>query len=140
MPEAAVAHHGDGAFASLDAERGCAGGAEAISHSGGADVERWKDREQVAANVDANVMRAELALDELHRGKDRPLRTASAERRRPTMHLAIDGGKRVRLPLLQGSSLSRCGSAIDKQVRPMALDELAYASTHYRAGVFTGHQ
>ena len=40
----------------------------------------------MAADVGGDVMLAELLLDELHRGEDRPLRTAGAEARRPHRH------------------------------------------------------
>ena len=63
-------------------ERRRAGRAEAVAHRRVAEVERRQDREQVAADVGADVVRAELALDQLHRGEDRPLRAAGAEARR----------------------------------------------------------
>ena len=48
-------------------ERGGACPAEPVAHGGGADIERRQDREQMAADVAADVVRPELALDQLHR-------------------------------------------------------------------------
>src|SRR5262249_2328018 len=67
-----------------------AGAAEAVAHGGIADVEWRQHREQMAADITADVMCAELALDELHRRKDRPLRAAGAERGRAPVHVAGD--------------------------------------------------
>ena len=66
--------NGDRALVRLDIERRRAGAAEPVAHRGRADVERRQDREQVAADVAADVVRPELALDQLHGGEDRPLR------------------------------------------------------------------
>ena len=140
MPEAAVAHHRDGALAGLHVERRGAGGAEAVAHRGGADVERREDREQVAADVGADVMRAEFALDELHRGEDRPLRAAGAERRRPAVHLV---GRSRPAPCvsrcLSGATSAR-GRRRRQQIGPHLVDELADAFAHHAAGVFAGHR
>jgi hypothetical protein len=84
----AVAHHGDGALAGLDVERGGAGRAEAVAHGGGADVERRKDREQVAASVAAasSIIRCSRAMRSGYRSKCRlttpPDRSRHIARRR----------------------------------------------------------
>ena len=70
--------------ATLNAE--AEAGPEAIAHRRRADIERRQDREQMAADIGGDVMRAELLLDQLHRGEDRPLRTAGAEARRARRH------------------------------------------------------
>ena len=59
VPEAAVAHHRDRALASPPAALSAdgAGGAEAVAHRRVAEVERRQDREQVAADVGADVVR-----------------------------------------------------------------------------------
>src|SRR5262249_58089140 len=97
-----VADEREGALAARAVERGGARCAEAVSHGGVAEIERRQDREQVAADVATDVVRTELALDELHGGEDRPLRTAGAERRRPAVHLARERvarlGEAVRPP------------------------------------------
>ena len=41
------------------------------------------------------VVRPEIAFDQLHRGEDRPLRAAGAERRRAAVHLVGDRGLRL---------------------------------------------
>ena len=120
VPEAAVAHHRDRALAAVGVERGGAGAAEAVAHGGVADVERRQDREQVAADVAAHVMRAELALDQLHRGEDRPLRAAGAERRRAAVHLAGDGLLCAGEPLARGRSRRRRARRFGEQIGAMA--------------------
>ena len=98
VPKAAVAHHRDRALARLDVEGRGGGRAQPVAHGGGADIEGRHDREQVAADIGGDVVRPELALDQFHGGKDRPLRTAGAEARRPRRH---DLGQRARMLLLQ---------------------------------------
>ncbi|MCY1226862.1 hypothetical protein D9M72_391120 [compost metagenome] len=90
VPEAAVAHHGDGALAAGRVQGRGAGAAQAVAHGGVAQVERRQDREQVAADVGAHMVLADLALDQLHRGEDRALRAAGAEAGRARMHALVD--------------------------------------------------
>src|SRR5438067_1677329 len=60
--------------------------AEAIAHRGRADIERRQDREQMTADIGCDVMGAEILFDQLHRRKNRSLRTAGAEARRARRH------------------------------------------------------
>ncbi len=87
VPEPAVTHHRDGPLAGAAPEGRGARGAESISHRRVADVERRQDRKQVAADIGADVMLAQLALDKLHRREERTFRTASAEPGRALRHL-----------------------------------------------------
>src|SRR4030095_6631613 len=64
-----------------------------------ADIERRHDREQMAADVGRDVVRSELALDQLHGGEDRPFGTPGAEARRTRRH---DLGERAGVLLFQG--------------------------------------
>ncbi len=54
----------------------------------------------MAADVGGHVMRPQFLFDELHRGEDRPLRTAGAESRRPRRH-GRDGGALWWAPTLE---------------------------------------
>ncbi len=86
VPEAAVAHDGDGLLLRRHVEGGSRRGPQAITHRRRADVEGCVDREQMAADIRRDVMRPELFLDQLERRENRPLRTARAETRRPWRH------------------------------------------------------
>ena len=79
MPEAAVAADRNRPLARLARQAAGGGAAKAIAHHGVADIERRQDREQVAADIAAHMLRAEFALDQFHRRENRPLRTAGAE-------------------------------------------------------------
>ena len=80
----------------------------------------------MAADVGADVMRAELALDQLHRAEDRPLRAAGAKARRP----ARARPRRAASPRRAGSPRGRRGgpgcrrdagrSARGRRARPSA--------------------
>ena len=139
MPEAAVAHHRDGALAGLDVQRRSACGAKAVAHGRRADIERREDREQVAADIGADVMLSQFALDELHRGEDRPLRAAGAERRRTAVHVVVDRVQNLALACFQRRDIGR-RRVSGQQIRPHLLDELADAGAHHAAGVFAGHR
>ena len=90
VPEAAVAHDADGALAGLGGvERRGTGPAQAVAHGRGADVEGRQDREQVTADVAADVMRSELAFHQLHRGEYRALGAAGAEGGRAPVDLLL---------------------------------------------------
>ena len=82
MPEAAIAHHREGALAAARIERRRAGRPQAVAHGGVAEIEGRQYREQVAADVAADVQRTELPLQQLHRRENRPLGAARAEPRR----------------------------------------------------------
>ncbi len=60
VPETAVTHHRDRAFARCHVECGRAGRPQAVAHGGRAQVERRHGREQVAADVARDVVHAEL--------------------------------------------------------------------------------
>ena len=79
MPEPAVAHDRKGALAAARFERRGARRPQSVAHGGVAEIEGRQYREQVAADVAADVQRPELALQQLHRGENRPFRTAGAE-------------------------------------------------------------
>ena len=49
----------------------------------------------MAADVGADVMRAELLLDQLHRAEDRPLRAAGAKAGRAGVDVVGDVGRRL---------------------------------------------
>ena len=78
VPEAAVAHHRDRAPVAGLEGRG-ASGPQAVPHRRVADVERRKDREEMAADVGRHVELPELALEELHRREDRPFGATGAQ-------------------------------------------------------------
>ena len=107
VPEAAVADERDGALAGRGIERAGAGAAQPVAHGGIAEVERRQDREQMAADVAAHVMRPELALDELHGGEDRPLRTAGAKRGRAAVHLSRDALLRLGHAVIRSAARRR---------------------------------
>ncbi len=87
VPEAAIAHHADGAaLRPRVVQRRGPGPTEPVTHRGVADVEGRQDGEQVTTDVAGDVMRSKLAFHQLHRGEDRPLRAAGAERRRAAVH------------------------------------------------------
>ena len=93
----------------------------------------------MAADVAAHVMRAELALNELHGGKNRPFGTAGAKRRRPPMHLAGDGP--LRLGQAIGWRWQDDGwAAIREQIGPTRGDEFPQALLHHAAGIFASHR
>src|SRR5207244_9532834 len=95
--------------------------------------------EQVAADVAAHVMRAELALNELHGGKNRPFGTAGAKRRRAPMHLAGDGP--LRLGQAIGWRWQDDGwAAIREQIGSTRGDESPQALLHHAAGIFAHHR
>ena len=96
MPETAVAHHRDRTTLVAHVERGGASGTESIPHDGAAEVERREGRKRVAADVGTDIDRAELALEELDRGKQRSLRTADAEARWPRRHDGLEARQRDR--------------------------------------------
>ena len=86
VPEAAVAHDADHALVGLDVERRGTGCTQPIAHGGVAHVEGRQDGEQVAADVCRDMVRAELALHQLHGGEDGPLWAAGAKARRAVVH------------------------------------------------------
>src|SRR5690606_24835992 len=89
VPETAVAHDADRALASGHVQRAGRGRAEAVAHRRVPDVERRPDREQVAADVGADVVLAELALEQLPRGGFRGPPAAGARPGRPGAHVRV---------------------------------------------------
>ena len=96
VPEAAVAHDRDRALVHVRADRGGAGQRHAVAEDRIAERERREGRERMAADIGADMGRADLALHKLDGGEHRALRTAGAEIRRPRRDVA-DGRRHVRL-------------------------------------------
>ena len=96
VPEAAVAHHGDRPLRHIRTDRRGAGKRHAVAEDRVAERKRRKGRERMAADVGADMRWPDLALRQLDGGKDRPLRAAGAEIRRPRRNIAR-GGKCGRL-------------------------------------------
>ena len=94
MPEAAVAHDGDRPARQVGPDRGRARQRHAVAEDRVAEAERREGRERMAADIGADMGRAELALHQLDRGEYRPLRTAGAEGRRPRRQRRRRGGAR----------------------------------------------
>ena len=93
------------------AERRRARRAQAIAHRRVADVERRQDRKQVAADIAGDVELADLLLDQLHRGKDRPFRAAGAKARGTLRHvrrLPARGGRAASVPGRWRSGAQEC--------------------------------
>ena len=91
----------------------------------------------MAADISGDMVRPELALDQFHGGKDRPLRAAGAEAWRPRRH---DLGQRARMPLLQRR---RCIGGPDRgceHARDPLPDEGADPLAHRRGGVLARHR
>src|SRR5690606_29313577 len=86
VPEAAVAHDGDGALGRRHVEGRGAGGAQAVAHGRGAQVEGRQNREQMAADVAGDVVFAQFFLGQAKRRKYRTLGTAGTEAGRPGRH------------------------------------------------------
>src|SRR6185312_1595445 len=83
VPKAAVPHDGDGPPLAFVVERRGAGRPEPIAHDAVAHVEGRQRREGMAADVGADVQRADLPLQKLHGREERALRAARAEPRGP---------------------------------------------------------
>ncbi len=137
MPEAAIAHDRDRALARRNVEGGGRRRAQPVAHGGGADIERRQDREQMAADIGGDMVRAELLLHQLHRGKDRPLRAAGAKTRRPRRHHV---GQRAD-PVIDLDAVDvRRARGIRQRIRAPAADEGADRRAHHLRGVFAGHR
>ena len=129
MPEAAIAHHRDGAPSPWRGlERGCTGGTEAIAHRGIADIERRQDREQVAADIGRHMKCAHLALDHLHRRENRPLWTTGAETRRALRHFGVQS--RITGGILPDLPERDVGCELPQEI----LDPFS----QHRSGIFAG--
>ena len=127
VPEAAIAHHADGAAVRPRVvQRRGPGPTEPVTHRGVADVEGRQDGEQVTTDVAGDVMRSKFAFHQLHRGEDRPLRATGAERRRAAVH-RHRGHCRFR---------GRGGG----ERRQVTVDESAQPGLDHRRGVLAGHR
>src|SRR5712664_1764738 len=83
MPEAAVAHHRDGALLHHRRHRAGRGERHAEAQDRVAEIERRQGGEGVAADVARDVNLAEFTLQKLDRREHRPFGTADAEAGRP---------------------------------------------------------
>ena len=123
-------------FFASDVEGRGRGRPEPIAHGGGADIEGRHDREQMAADIGGDVVRAELLLDQLHRGEDRPLRTADAEAGRARRHRLRQIGDVEASPARSGARRGRWQQVAARSSRRKA----PTPSSMTCAGIFAGHR
>ena len=109
----------------------------AIAHRGGADIERRQAREQMAADVAGDLMRAEFLLHEFHRRKDRPLGAADAEARRPRRHRL---GELLDLRIGEHAGSVRRRRRIAEQTFSRAVRESLDAFGDDLRRIFAGHR
>ena len=141
MPEPPIPHDRDHALAAFLLLRGIEGrrpcSTQPVSHRGVAQVEGRQDGEKVAADVGADVVLAQLALDQLHRGEDGPLGAAGAKARRARLHAGLQGALRFGPCGCQRDDLARRGLRLQLA---MHLQESAQALEHGSRGVFPRHR
>jgi len=139
VPKAAIAHDGHGAVF-------CFGGvecrsprpAQAITHGGGANVERRQNGKQVATNVAADVARPQFPFNEFHRRENGALRTTRAKGGRSGQHLrrrVCDGLCHQRIRWHHW----RIYGPLAQALRRIQFNETLDALQQHPAGVFARH-
>ena len=135
MPKAAIAHDGEGAL-DLRARHGRGRGQrQPVADDRMTLAEGWKGRQRMTADIDRDMHRAGLFLDQLHRREHGPLGAAGAECRR-----ARRQGRGL-------ARIQRCAVGIDR-VKPLAqltgIDAIArqecrQTAAHHGGGIFARH-
>src|SRR5882724_1431076 len=95
VPEAAIAHDSNSTFASIRTKGGRARSTEAVAHDAVSHVEWGKSCERMAADVCTDVQRTRFLLEDLHRRKERALRTPGAQSGGTRRHESREFGGRL---------------------------------------------
>src|SRR6185312_667425 len=135
VPKAAVPHDGDGPPLAFVVERRGAGRPEPVAHDAVAHIERRQRLEGMAADVGADVQRADLPLQQLHRGEEGTLRTPRAEPRGPWRDYRGEALRRY-----ERYFPDRRAGILPPQLRRPALDELPQSGADGIDRVFPVHR